>query len=207
MQVVHAHERLGLHRLSPVSLSPLTYFTNTVYQESEYNKIPCKETTRKNSHHKLHYQPRMPYLQRKGYIFYLTQECHSAKHIFNITVITSPEEWKVKTLLLIYFLISVFVNRIWWRYNCWLIKKIKYSKKKEIGNNISSVVEFQRWWVLKGKIFAQETMSSKEIWIPTTLNYLWSSVVGVVKVDYFDFPCEIFEILCELDVRVIACNF
>ena len=42
--------------------------------------------------------------------------------------------------------------------------------------------------------------------IPTTSNYLWSSVVGVVKVDYFDFPCEIFEILCELDVRVIACN-
>ena len=32
-------------------------------------------------------------------------------------------------------------------------------------------------------------------------------VVGVVKVDYFDFPCEIFEILGELDVRVAACNF
>ena len=31
-------------------------------------------------------------------------------------------------------------------------------------------------------------------------NYLWSSVVGVVKGDYFDLPCEIFEILCELDV-------
>jgi hypothetical protein len=29
----------------------------------------------------------------------------------------------------------------------------------------------------------------------------------LVKVDYFDFPCEIFEILCEFDVRVIACNF
>ena len=43
--------------------------------------------------------------------------------------------------------------------------------------------------------------------IPTTSNYLQSSVVGVVKVDYFDFPCEILEILCELDVRVIACNF
>ena len=36
--------------------------------------------------------------------------------------------------------------------------------------------------------------------IPTTLDYLSSSVVGVVKVDYFDFPCEIFEILGELDV-------
>ena len=39
--------------------------------------------------------------------------------------------------------------------------------------------------------------------IQTTL----SSVVGVVKVDYFDFPCEIFEILGELDVRVVACHF
>jgi hypothetical protein len=43
--------------------------------------------------------------------------------------------------------------------------------------------------------------------IQTTSNYLWSSVVGVVKVDYFDFPCEIFEILGELDVRVVACHF
>ena len=25
-------------------------------------------------------------------------------------------------------------------------------------------------------------------------------VVGVLKVEYLDFPCEIFEILCELDV-------
>ena len=29
----------------------------------------------------------------------------------------------------------------------------------------------------------------------------------VFKVDYFDFPCEIFEILGELDVRVVACIF
>ena len=33
------------------------------------------------------------------------------------------------------------------------------------------------------------------------------SKIGVVKDDYFDFPCEIFEMLCEFDVRVIACNF
>ena len=39
--------------------------------------------------------------------------------------------------------------------------------------------------------------------IPTTLNYLRSSVVGVVKVDYFDLPLAIFEI----DVRVLNCNF
>jgi hypothetical protein len=43
--------------------------------------------------------------------------------------------------------------------------------------------------------------------IPTSLNYLWSSVVGVLKVDYLDFQCEIFEILCELDFGVITCNF
>ena len=57
------------------------------------------------------------------------------------------------------------------------------------------------------KIFAQESTCSKEILTPSALNYLWSSVVGVVKVDYFEFPSEIFEILCELDVRGIACNF
>jgi hypothetical protein len=28
--------------------------------------------------------------------------------------------------------------------------------------NISSVVEFQRWWVLKSKIFGQESTYSKE---------------------------------------------
>ena len=30
--------------------------------------------------------------------------------------------------------------------------------------NTSSVVEFQRWWFLKSKIFAQESTCSKEIW-------------------------------------------
>ena len=77
----------------------------------------------------------------------------------------------------------------------------------DMRNSVSSVVEIQRWWVLKSKIFALESTCSKEILIPSTLNYLWSAVVGVVKVDYLDFPCEIFEILCEFDVRVIACNF
>ena len=45
--------------------------------------------------------------------------------------------------------------------------------------------------------------------MPTSLNRLWFSVVGALKVDYLDFPCEIFEILCELKVYVgeIACNF
>ena len=50
-------------------------------------------------------------------------------------------------------------------------------------------------WVLRSKIFAQESTCSKEILIPTTLNYLGFSVVGVVKVDYYDFACEILEIL------------
>ena len=36
---------------------------------------------------------------------------------------------------------------------------------KKFGNvesNISSVVEFQRWWVLKSKIFGQESTYSKD---------------------------------------------
>ena len=73
--------------------------------------------------------------------------------------------------------------------------------------NASLVVEFQRWRVLKSKLFVQESTCSKEILIQTSLKYLWSSVVGVIKVDYLDFGCEIFEILCELDSGVIACNF
>ena len=74
-------------------------------------------------------------------------------------------------------------------------------------NSVSSVVEFTIWWVLKSKHFAQESTCWEGILIPTTLNYLWYSVVGVVKVDYFDFPCEIFKIVCEIDIGVIACNF
>ena len=38
--------------------------------------------------------------------------------------------------------------------------------------NVISVVEFQRWWVLKSKLFAQESTCSKEFLIPTSLNYL-----------------------------------
>ena len=92
----------------------------------------------------------------------------------------------------------ITTNRSTVHYNCTMVHKYC---------NVSSVVEFQRWWVLKSKLFAQESTYSKEILIPTTLNHLWFSVVGVLKVDYLDFPCEIFEILCELDVGVIACIF
>ena len=51
-----------------------------------------------------------------------------------------------------------------------LEQRIKMAK--EMKASVSSVVEFQRWWVLKSKIFAQESTCSKEILIPTTLNYL-----------------------------------
>ena len=81
------------------------------------------------------------------------------------------------------------------------------SEQPWMPTNISSVVEFQRWWVLKSKLFAQESTCLKEILISTSLNHLWFSVVGVKKADYLDFPCEKFEILCELDVGIIACNF
>ena len=61
------------------------------------------------------------------------------------------------------------------------------------------------YWHIEG---IRKWVNSEQIFlIPTTSDYLWSSVVGVVKVDYFDFPCQIFEIMCELDVRVIAFNF
>ena len=42
--------------------------------------------------------------------------------------------------------------------------------------------------------------------VATTSDVLWSSFVGVIKVDYFDFSCKNIEKLGELDVRVIAYN-
>ena len=39
--------------------------------------------------------------------------------------------------------------------------------------NVSSVVEFYRWWVLKCKIFAQELTCSKEIVLKQSCNELW----------------------------------
>ena len=41
-----------------------------------------------------------------------------------------------------------------------------------LSNNVSSVVAFQRWWVLKSKLFAQESTPSEDILILTTLNHL-----------------------------------
>ena len=36
-------------------------------------------------------------------------------------------------------------------------------KTSTFYNNVSSVVEFQRWWVLKGKIFGQESTYLKDL--------------------------------------------
>ena len=47
--------------------------------------------------------------------------------------------------------------------------------------NISSVVEFQRWWVLKSKLFAQESICSKEIFIQTSSNYFKSLVLLLIS--------------------------
>ena len=53
-----------------------------------------------------------------------------------------------------------------------MYKKGKIMTLLELEFNISSVMEFQRWWVLKSKLFAQKSTCSKEILIPTTLNHL-----------------------------------
>ena len=48
-----------------------------------------------------------------------------------------------------------------------------FALARETGDrniDISSVVEFQRWWVLKSKLFAQESTCSKEILMPTSLS-------------------------------------
>ena len=141
--------------------------------------------------------------QRMGnYNFYLSRNC-------------SKIEFSDKTSWYWYLLWFGWKNgsekHWWWRWNNSQNSKNE-EKETRTGrlwqkiirySNVCSVVEFQRWC----KLLAQESTCSKEILIPTSLNYLWSSVVGVLKVDYLDFPCEIFEILCELDVGVIACIF
>ena len=39
--------------------------------------------------------------------------------------------------------------------------------------NISSVVEFKRWWVLKSKIFGEESTYSREIFFKKFVDELW----------------------------------
>jgi hypothetical protein len=36
------------------------------------------------------------------------------------------------------------------------------------NENISSIVEFQRWWLLKNKIFAQESTCTKEMFLKSS---------------------------------------
>ena len=50
--------------------------------------------------------------------------------------------------------------------------KSPFEINKAVHSNVSSVVEFQGWWVLKSKLFAQESTCSKEILILTSLNHL-----------------------------------
>ena len=41
-----------------------------------------------------------------------------------------------------------------------------------VSNNVSSVVEFHRWWVLKSKIFGQKSTYSKESYLKNpSMNY------------------------------------
>ena len=42
-----------------------------------------------------------------------------------------------------------------------------------LNYNVSSVVEFLRWWVLKCKIFAQESTSSKDFFLKQSCNEIW----------------------------------
>ena len=56
----------------------------------------------------------------------------------------------------------------WWRK---LEDMLDYSSGC-LFTNVSSVVAFQGWWVLKSKLFAQESTCSKEILISTSLNHL-----------------------------------
>ena len=55
------------------------------------------------------------------------------------------------------------------------------NKEQVIHNNVSSVVEFQRWWVIKCKIFAQESTCSKEFFYNNpTMNYGSSKSAKIV---------------------------
>ena len=51
-----------------------------------------------------------------------------------------------------------------------VILKILLCKKPDMYININLVVEFQRWWVLKSKIFGQESINSKDFF--TSVNEL-----------------------------------
>ena len=41
--------------------------------------------------------------------------------------------------------------------------RTKFNQNVSLSTNISSVGEFQRWWVLKSKIFGQESTYTKDL--------------------------------------------
>ena len=50
-------------------------------------------------------------------------------------------------------------------YSLYVLGRDSFAKSRHISINISSVVEFQRWWVLKSKIFA--------MWWPGFQDFIW----------------------------------
>ena len=48
------------------------------------------------------------------------------------------------------------------------------------GVSVSSIVEFYRWWVLKSKIFAQESTYSKDFFLNLLMNYSLSKRAKIV---------------------------
>ena len=60
----------------------------------------------------------------------------------------------------------------------------------EICFNVSSVVEFQRWWVLKCKSFAQESLCSKEIVSKQPCDELWFVKKGQNRTFNVNFLCQ-----------------
>ena len=59
---------------------------------------------------------------------------------------------------------QLFVG-VWQRDFLW------WGKAHVVGINVRSVVEFQRWWVLKSKIFGQESTYSKDFFLNPLMNY------------------------------------
>ena len=91
-------------------------------------------------------------------------------------------------------------------YLTWIVMIKKREKKliwiKQLISNVSLVVEFQRWWALKSKLFAKESTCWMEILIPTTLNYLWYSVVF-----FWFFPLKLVFFWTKSRKNIYGCYF
>ena len=55
----------------------------------------------------------------------------------------------------------------------YLIFLRQFSYFYPISTNVSSVVEFLKWWVLKSKIFGQESTYSKDLFFKESVDELW----------------------------------